>query len=127
MSTASHLSDRGSATIMGVALLAVLALGATVVAMTVQASQLRSYTQGVADVAALAAAHEARDARANGELSRGGAGVSSHVCVAANEVVERNGLRLGHCEVHRSGAVTVEVIGERGPWTLARRARAGTN
>ncbi len=120
MKGGGRADDRGTATLVAVALLALLTLGATTVALTAQAAQLSSHAQGVADVSALAAAVEARDARA--------LGVASASCTVAAEVVALNDrLRLSECAVEPSGAVTVAVTGERGPWTLTRSSRAGTH
>lgn len=79
--------------------------------------------QSAADLAALAAAHQARDARALGRLH------GADVCASAREVADANGVGLDGCSVAAQGVVhvtvTVTVSGWIGALRVSRHATAG--
>jgi len=122
--TRRERTDRGSGTALAIALISIVALAAAVVGLSAAAHTAGVRAQGVADVAALAAAVEARDLRARGMDT---ARVHERVCATAADVASRNGARLAECFVDSGGAVTVYVEVTQGAWTAVRGARAGTS
>jgi secretion/DNA translocation related TadE-like protein len=116
-------ADRGNGTALAILLIAIVALAAAVVGISAAAHTAGVRAQGAADVAALAAATEARDLRARGlePVHR-----RDQVCALAEEVAVRNNARLVDCLVESSGTITVGVEVTQGTWTVTRAARAGT-
>lgn len=106
------LGQRGSGTLLGLALLATLATlgsGAVIVSMGfVEASRV----QGVANQASLAAS----------DVSRGVA--PGHPCRVASQIVTAAQYRMGRCEV-RGGEALVTVTGVWWSMPIEKRARAG--
>lgn len=106
--------DRGSATVLGVVLVAVLAMAATLAASVggVVADQRR--VESAADLAALAAA--------------GAAQAGGNACFAAARSAHRNGARLASCAVDGE-VITVRVVRSRvvlgRTVELSSRARGG--
>jgi secretion/DNA translocation related TadE-like protein len=113
--------DDGSGTVIAIALIAAIGLGATSVGLGTSAYVARARAQGAADLAALAAAHEARDLRALGRIDSG----RDAVCSSAAEVARRNDAPMVGCVVEASGAVTITSEVSLSVWTVTRAARAG--
>ncbi len=100
-------AEQGSATVINLALIAsVLALGLALAGAAMQVSA-KSYAHGIADFAALAAAHHGS-------------------CESAGDVLARNPkyhFRLARCEVE--GAFAQVEISRTGPSAVSVTARAG--
>lgn len=120
-----HGADRGSASVVVLAIAMVVALlgGATVTVAAGADAAVRA--QAAADLGALAAAREARDARA---VADPGGGAS---CAVAQRVVERNGARMLSCSVERSAVVSLVAAAPVAggtvmrEWRVVRSAAAG--
>ncbi|MCT9084401.1 Rv3654c family TadE-like protein [Streptomyces fulvoviolaceus] len=106
-----RFSDRGSATVWSVGMIAVLCVVFGVVLALGQAVVVRHRAAGGADLAALAAADHWAD---------GGTGA----CARADRVARAQGARLVRCAV--VGEISdVTAASGRGPFTAEIRARAG--
>lgn len=109
---------------LAIALLACVGLVAVMAAALAGAAHAQVRAQGAADLAALVAAHVARDAMAAG----GGRWVvpaASNVCAAATSAAAANGAGLSSCVVDAGATVQVEASIPT-EWGDARaRARAG--
>lgn len=99
-------SDRGAGTLVAIAVLAVVGLIAIAAAGLGGASVARTQAQGVADLAALAAAYAARDQVALEWAS----GVPARPCALAREVAEANGAGIARCNVGRAGEVRLQTM-----------------
>lgn len=108
-------SDRGSATVQAIAVVALLSLLAFTFLQIALAVSLRQRAAAAADLAALAA-------------SRASVEGDGDPCVRARDVSEANGGRLRHCRMDADVAtITVRATGPRwsiGRWTAEQRARA---
>ncbi len=116
--------DRGSASPIVVAAMAVIVI-VSLVAVDGSAVMVASTTTGsVADLAALAAARADRDARAEGESPAKAVRVG---CGAAREVASRNGAKVVSCLRGSQGSVdvTIEMRVHAWPTPLRASARAG--
>jgi secretion/DNA translocation related TadE-like protein len=116
-------SDRGSATIVTVGFAVALALVGAAAVTGTAVSSASARAQGTADLAALAAATNARDARALGRPH------SDHACSLARDVAHANAGSVVTCTVGPHGVVHVEiavaVTGGLAPLTVTRSADAG--
>lgn len=104
---------------MGV--LGAVALAAMLLAGVAGAVAAHGRAQGVADLAALGAAYQARDARAMGD------GGTSTVCTAASEVAVANSVMLSECVVTMTGVVTVAIQAQVLAGSTTAWARAGND
>lgn len=109
------VGDRGSGTVAGLVVVAVMVVLAAWLALLVQAQAGRGRAQTAADLAALAGAVEARN----------GSGAE---CVVATEVVVRNHAELTECALEgggvlRVGAVVSTVVGDASATARAGPAR----
>ena len=118
------MADAGSATVATLAVVLALALAFTAGVGAAAAVDAGMRARAAADLAALHAAYEARDARA---LRHG----TGDACDVANEVAQWHHARLAECAVTPGGVVhvRVEVTAAGGAGldliTLSRRATAG--
>lgn len=115
MSTSSHGSERGSATIYALLACLVLVLAAVVGMQVATLARLQHQVTAAADLAALAAA----------KASVGGA----DGCTAAARIAVANHAELVSCDL-AADVATLEVVGTSPPmwgrsWTIRRTARAG--
>lgn len=122
--------DRGSGTVLTLAVVAVIVLVAGLIGLLAGALLAHARAQGAADLAALAAAGRLQrqalfpgvDHAAAGD---GSVGAGAAPCALAQVVAGRNRAQLRGCEVGPAGTVTVEV-GTSGPTgAVTARARAG--
>jgi hypothetical protein len=108
---------------MTVGLVAVVAVLGAAAVTGAAAAGTGAQAQGAADVAAIAAAHDARDTRALGHLD------SDAACDVARTVVSANGAAMTQCIVTPLGIVRVEVThavsGWMGTLRVTRTAVAG--
>lgn len=126
-------TERGSTSLVMIALVVVAATFAAVVGAVGAVSAATSRAQGAADASALAAAAEARDVRAlSGCLHTGclnterWVGIRDASCGLAASVVGEWGAGLEECFVDSKGAVTVTVGVQSVVGSIKRSARAGT-
>jgi hypothetical protein len=104
--------QRGSGTLMALAILAVISLlGSSAIAVTIGLNEARS-VQAVANQAALAVS----------DVSRGV--VSGHPCRIASSLVSGAGYRLQACDV-ADGKAWIVVTGQWGGMGIEKRAHAG--
>lgn len=80
-----HDRDRGSATVMGLALTVIAVVLIGLVGFAARCTFIQAHAEGTADLAALAAADAARG-KAAGEP-----------CTVAKQMIEREGLSMGEC------------------------------
>lgn len=116
-------SDRGSGTVLVVAVVAVVLVLAAGVGLLVRAQSARTGAQTAADLAALAAASSIAAPRGvvlGDRQSQPGA-----VCGLAGEVARRNGGVLTGCEVGQDGVVQVSVTRGSLAGAATATARAG--
>jgi secretion/DNA translocation related TadE-like protein len=115
--------DRGSATVVVVGALAVLVFGFAAAVTGAAIADASARAQGVADVAAIAAATIARDERALGRIG------GSAPCARAELVARANGVALAACDLTARGVVVVAVNervgGGPGGLVVTRLATAG--
>ena len=105
--------ERGSGTVLLLALVAVALVAAALLGLLASAQLARGRAQTAADLGALAGAA--------GML----AGRSGDPCAAVGEVVRRNGARLAACTDEGAGVVTVRVVVARAGGSATASARAG--
>lgn len=105
-------ADRGSGSVLVIALVAVSVVLAGVVGLMAGVQTARARAQAAADLGALAGAHRLLV----------GAG---DACARAREVVERNGATLVRCEEVGAGAVAVRTVVPSPVGGAAAAARAG--
>lgn len=119
--------DRGSGTLLAIAVLAVVGAVALFAGALGGAAVAHGRAQGAADLSALTAAYTARDLRALGGEDGGPRQSGDSACGRANQVALANNSALESCFVDGHGAVTVEVsVGTA--WGNARAtARAGSS
>lgn len=101
-------SERGSATILVLGLVAVGTILIAGLGLLIGAQISRGAAQSAADLAALAAAHAAQDGFvADRPVAAGSVMASSAPCAVASAVVERNRAQLEFCSVGPGGVVDV--------------------
>ncbi|MDQ0375172.1 Rv3654c family TadE-like protein [Cellulomonas humilata] len=110
---AGRRSDRGSGTVLLLALVAVALVVATLLGLLASAQLGRGRAQTAADLGALAGA------------ARLLAGQPGDPCPTAAEVVRRNGARLSSCTDEGAGVVTVRVLVRGAAGSATASARAG--
>ena len=106
-------SDRGSGTVLLLALMAAALVVAGLLGLLASAQLARGRAQSAADLGALAGATALRDA------------AGPEACAAAAEVVRRNGARLADCADEGSGVVRVRVVVRAAAGDATAGARAG--
>lgn len=116
--------DRGSASPLVLAVIGVVVALAGVTAHVGGAMVADARASGAADLAALAAAREDRDARAQGHPP---AAALRRACDVAAAVADLNGATITHCTRGSRWSVTVAVSTSAGvgPWKALARSRAG--
>jgi len=119
--------DRGSGTLLAIAVLAVVGAVALFAGALGGAAVAHGRAQGAADLSALTAAYTARDQRALGLLEAGPGRSEDSACGRANEVALANRSALESCFVDGSGAVTVEVSVGTAWGNAQASARAGSS
>ena len=102
-------SERGSGTIMGVALVLVTLIMLSTAAVGGNVVVVRSQVRSIGDVVAVSAARslQVTSSAAGGDPATGGTGA----CLTASKVASANGIRLESCS-YRNGDVQVEVAGK---------------
>ncbi|MGV8976817.1 MAG: pilus assembly protein TadG-related protein [Cellulomonas sp.] len=126
-----HADDRGSGTVLALAVIAVVVLMATALGLLAGARAARGQAQAAADLAALAGASQLL--RAAVEESGGpGAGPGlttdrtwSAACATAAEASRRNGAQLTSCECGPGGVLRVATSRRSAVGVATARARAG--
>lgn len=111
-SAAGRRDDRGSGTVLLLAIVGVLGLVAVVLGLLAAAQNARGRAQSAADLAALAAASAWRDGWGD-------------PCAVAAEAVRRNGGRLVACDALAGGVVTVVAAARSPAGAATADARAG--
>ena len=123
--TCSADGDRGSGTVLA------LALGAGVVVLTSLLGLLAgsllagARVHAAADLAALAAATRLQRVALFGADDESGTVPGAAACPLADSVASRNGARLRSCEPGVAGTVSVEVAADGPVGIVTARARAG--
>ncbi|GEL96824.1 Rv3654c family TadE-like protein [Cellulomonas terrae] len=105
--------DRGSGTVLLLALVAVVLVVAALLGLLGSAQLGRGRAQTAADLGALAGASQVL------------AGQPGDPCPVAAEVVRRNGARLSSCTHEGAGVVTVRVVVRGAAGSATASARAG--
>lgn len=113
--------DHGSGTVLALGVLGAVALAAMLLAGIAGAVAAHGRAQGVADLAALGAAYQARDVRAMGDWN------TSKVCAVASEVAVANSVMLSECVVAITGVVTVAIRVQVPVGSITARASAGND
>ena len=104
--------DRGSGTVLLLALMAAVLVVAALLGLLATAQLARGRAQSAADLGALAGAAALRHG-------------TGEACAVAGEVVRRNGARLSDCADDGSGVVRVRVVVRAGVGDATAAARAG--
>lgn len=115
--------DRGSGTVLLLAVVAVVVVLAGLLAVLASAQAARARAQTAADLAALAGAQ--RIATPGGLALDPAAIGAADPCTSVRDVAARNGARVLRCAAGTDGVVEVEVAVDAGAGAQSAEARAG--
>lgn len=117
MARSGKAPDRGSASVLALAILAVIVMTAGIAVALSHVAHARGQAQGAADLAAIAAAQALHDPR-----------IIADPCQRARQVVEANGAALESCDVQGRDVRVVASVVVRGldgsEWWAGLRASA---
>lgn len=117
--------DRGSGTVLVLALAAVIVLVAGLLGLLAASFLAHARAQGAADLAALGAAERLQRQSVFTEAADSPPGADGPPCALAGAVAEHNRARLVACRTEPAGIVTVEVAVDSPGGSARAQARAG--
>lgn len=131
MTVAAGADDRGSGTVLALAIIAVVLVMTAALGLLAGAQAARGQAQAAADLAALAGASQLLGAAVE-DSGRGGAGrgeasesSESAACATAAEAARRNGAQMTACVSEPGGVLRVATSRRAAAGVATARARAG--